>query len=119
MPNPKRQRDITISEPSPGTFTIDPVADIDMKNQGPGTIQWDITTYGWTFARSNGIDFKANANQMQNTPGQIPGQPNRWQAHDLNSTLPESLVTYGINAVGPGGATASVDPTIINGHNLA
>ena len=59
MPNPKRQRDITISEPSPGTFTIDPVADIDMKNQGPGTIQWDITTYGWTFARSNGIDFKA------------------------------------------------------------
>jgi len=121
--NPTRQRDISISQTSPGNFVIDSVDDIDMRNQGQGVIQWDIVTPGWNFAPINnttpqqsGIFFKNNADQMRNTPGQIPGQLNRWQANDLNNAVAETLVTYGINAVGPNGATASKDPTIINGH---
>jgi hypothetical protein len=116
MPNPARQRNITISEPRPGHYSINPVPDINMQGAGQGVIQWDIATQGWNFAATDGIYFKTNADEMQNSPGQIPGQPNRWHATDLNSTAPESLVTYGINAVGPGGATASLDPTIVNGH---
>jgi hypothetical protein len=116
MPNPTKQQNISISQNNPGTYTIDPVDDIDMKGQGQGVIQWDIVTTGWNFAANDGIFFKSNGNQMQNTPGQIPGQPNRWQANDLNTTQPESLVTYGINVVGPGGATATLDPTIVNGQ---
>jgi hypothetical protein len=116
MANPKKQQNITVSGTSPGPYTIDPVPDINMKGQGQGVIEWDVTTTGWVFEATDGIVFKTNADQMQNTPGQVPGHPERWQANDLNSPLQESLVTYGINLVGPGGATASLDPTIINGQ---
>src|SRR5690242_9368242 len=97
MPNPAKQQNISVSPgQTQGTYVIDPVCDIDMRNMGQGVIQWDVVTSGWNFA-ANGIWFKSNSNQMQNTPGQIPGQPNRWQANDLNSNLPQSLVTYGIS----------------------
>jgi hypothetical protein len=86
-----------------------------MRHQGKGVIQWDITTPGWNFANTNGIAFNTNASQMDNTPGQIPGQLNRWQATDLNTNQTESRVKYSINAVGPKGATATLDPTIVNG----
>jgi hypothetical protein len=56
---------------------------------------------------------------MQDTPGQIPGRRNRWQANDLNTNQAESLVTYGFSAIGPGGATATLDPTIVNGQGNA
>ncbi len=116
MANPKKQQDISISRGSTGNYAIDPVPDIDMKGLGQGVIQWDIVTPGWSFAADDGIFFKTNVDQMQNTPGQVPGRPNRWQANDLNTAAAESLVTYGISAVGPAGATASLDPTIVNGH---
>ncbi len=117
MTTPAHQQNITVSESAPGHFVIDSVPDIPMQKQPSGAIiQWEIVTPNWNFAATDGIHFKTNANQMQNSPGQIGGHPNRWQATDLNSPLAESKVTYGINAVGPNGATASLDPTIINGQ---
>lgn len=112
----KEQQDINVSGTSPGPYTIDDVPAIDMWDKGQGVIQWDIITPGWRFAQTDGIYFKENEDQMENTPGQVPGQPNRWQANDLNQKAGKWLVKYGINLINTDGATASLDPTIINGH---
>jgi hypothetical protein len=106
---------ISISKSSTGQYIIDPVPDIPMQKR-KGVIQWDIITLGWNFDSVDGIWFKTNGDQMENTPGQIPGHPNCWQANDLNNTHDvECRVEYGIKVV-KGGIEVTKDPTIVNGQ---